>query len=113
MDGELRELARPASLGASALLPCSLALHLGPARRGRNGRVRPGSDTGRRPEQIVFGADSGNVVTGIAWSAWTADGATGYGRSGLGICLPPTETWAGSATTYAYSASWPVSASAA
>lgn len=101
--------------------------------------VTIGSYTGRGPGRIVFGADSGNVVTGIAWSAWTAAGATGYGRSGLGICLPAciaapaglvpttivlsdpvhgrftrlTETRAGSAATYTYSASWPVSASPA
>ncbi len=101
--------------------------------------VTIGSYTGRRPEQIGFGAVSGNVVTGIAWSAWTGAGATGYGRSGLGICLPAciaapvgqlpttivlsdpvhgrftrlTETRAGSSTTYTYSASWPVSASPA
>jgi serine/threonine protein kinase len=93
--------------------------------------------TGRKPSQITFSTDSGNVVTGITWTSWTASGATGSGLSAIDICIPTcvqapasvgqatvvlsdpvdghfthlTETRYGSTVTYAYPASWPVSAS--
>jgi predicted Ser/Thr protein kinase len=94
-----------------------------------------GSYTGERPARIVFDASSGNVVTGISWASWTASGATGSGRSDLGLCLPVclqagqlpttvvlsdpvhgrftqlTESRAGSSVTYTYPGNWPVSAS--
>jgi serine/threonine protein kinase len=93
--------------------------------------------TGRRPSQIAFSTDSGNVVTGITWTSWTASGAIGSGQSAIDICLPTciqalpsvgqvtvvlsdpvdghftllTETRYGSTMTYTYPAHWPVSAS--
>jgi serine/threonine protein kinase len=96
-----------------------------------------GDYAGTKPSQIAFSADSGNVVTGIVWTSWTASGATGYGNSDVDICLPTcvqtpanvvqativmsdpvngrftqlTETRYGSTVTYSYPAPWPISAS--
>ena len=96
-----------------------------------------GDYSGTKPSQIAFSADSGNVVTGIVWTSWTASGATGYGHSDVDICLPAcvqtpasvvqativmsdpvnghftqlTETRYGSTVTYSYPAPWPISAS--
>jgi hypothetical protein len=50
--------------------------------------VAIGAFTGRRPSEIDFSADGGNIVTGIRWLAWTAHGATGQGRSGIESCVP-------------------------
>jgi hypothetical protein len=47
-----------------------------------------GNWTGLRPSGIDFSADSGNIVTGISWSSWTATGATGEGTSGIQNCVP-------------------------
>jgi serine/threonine protein kinase len=97
-----------------------------------------GDYTGTKPSEIAFSADSGNTVTGIEWTTWTAAGATGYGQSDLDLCIPTcvqapasvvqttivlsdpvhgrftrlAETRSGSTTTiYSYPADWPVSAS--
>jgi serine/threonine protein kinase len=97
-----------------------------------------GDYTGTKPSEIAFSADSGNTVTGIDWTTWTAVGATGYGQSDLDLCIPTcvqapasvvqttivlsdpvhgrftrlAETRSGSTTTiYSYPADWPVSAS--
>jgi serine/threonine protein kinase len=119
------QTAKPASPAASAGAAATLPV------------LDAGSYTGVRPSRIVFSAASGNVVTGIAWSTWTASGATGSGRSDIALCLPVcvqapanvvpttivlsdpvhgrftqlTETRGGSAVTYHYPGSWPASAS--
>lgn len=123
-----RQTARPAAPAAApGSAPASAALPV----------ITVGGYTGMKPSQITFSADSGNTVTGIAWTTWAATGATGYGRSDLGICIPScvyapanlvaativlsdpvhgrftqlTETRNGSTVTYSYPANWPVSAS--
>ena len=47
-----------------------------------------GRYTGRKPSEIDFSADGGNVVTGIRWFSWTAAGATGRGTSAIESCVP-------------------------
>jgi len=47
-----------------------------------------GSYTGMKPTEIGFSGDSGNVVTKITWSSWTATGATGQGTSDIDSCVP-------------------------
>jgi hypothetical protein len=93
-----------------------------------------GGYSGRDPSQISFA--SGNVVTAITWSSWTATGASGSGRSAVTLCLPNcvatpagltattialsgpvngrftvlTETHDGASQTWNYPANWPQSA---
>lgn len=94
--------------------------------------------SGVKPSTIDFSADSGNVVTGINWTSWTATAADGKGTSGIQNCVPncaagtiryvPTrlslsdpqqgrftqiiETRAGANSTWSYpSGSWPLGAS--
>jgi hypothetical protein len=50
--------------------------------------VSIGTYTGRKPSEIDFSADGGNVVTGIHWQSWTAKGATGHGTSAIESCVP-------------------------
>jgi hypothetical protein len=50
--------------------------------------VAIGQFTGRKPAEIDFSADGGNVVTAIRWTTWTASEATGDGRSGIESCVP-------------------------
>lgn len=50
--------------------------------------VAIGTFTGRRPSEIDFSADGGNIVTGIRWLSWTGSGATGRGVSGMEDCVP-------------------------
>jgi hypothetical protein len=50
--------------------------------------VSIGRYTGRKPSEIDFSADGGNVVTGIHWLSWTAAGATGRGTSAIESCVP-------------------------
>jgi len=95
-----------------------------------------GNYTGKKPTRITFKASSGNVVTDIAWT-WTATGATGSGRSDIGVCFSTcvkaplnvvattivlshpvhgrftelSETRAGTTVIYDYPAPWPISAS--
>jgi hypothetical protein len=98
--------------------------------------ITAGDYTGTEPTQITFNANSGNVVTGIDWTTWSASGATGAGQSAVDACLPAcvqaplpvattivlsdpvhgqftelAETRAGNTVTYHYPANWPVSAS--
>jgi hypothetical protein len=47
-----------------------------------------GRYTGRKPAEIDFSADGGNVVTGIRWASWSARGAVGYGISAIESCVP-------------------------
>jgi hypothetical protein len=56
-----------------------------------------GGYTGRQPSKIYFSADSGDIVTGLAWASWTAAGATGSGISSIQDCVPSCA--AGTATT--------------
>jgi hypothetical protein len=112
----------------------------GPAASGRAAAppvVAIGTFTGRRPWQIDFSADGGNIVTGIRWLSWTGAGAIGRGVSGIESCVPdcaqgavryvPTtitlsgpvngrftvlgETRAGQVTTMRWPARWPLDAS--
>jgi hypothetical protein len=62
----------PGTTAAAATLPVLIA----------------GSYHGLKPKQIAFSADSGNIVTGISWSAWTATTATGTGTSDIDSCVP-------------------------
>jgi hypothetical protein len=99
--------------------------------------VAIGTFTGRRPSEIDFSADGGNIVTRIRWLSWTGSGATGRGVSGMESCVPdcaqgavryvPTtitlsdavngkftvlgETRAGQVTTMRWPAQWPLAAS--
>ena len=50
--------------------------------------VAIGQFTGRKPAEIDFSADGGNVVTAIRWTSWTASEATGDGESGIESCVP-------------------------
>jgi hypothetical protein len=43
---------------------------------------------GIEPSMIGFSGDAGNIVTGITWSSWTAEGATGTGISDIQGCVP-------------------------
>jgi serine/threonine protein kinase len=96
-----------------------------------------GSYSGMRPTEIAYSGDATNVVTGLAWSSWTATGATGTGTSDIDSCVPScaaaspdpvsttitlsdpvngqftrmTETRNGSTTSYTYPNSWAQSAS--
>lgn len=47
-----------------------------------------GSYSGRKPEMIAISGDSGNVVTDIDWTSWTATSATAEGVSGWNSCVP-------------------------
>jgi hypothetical protein len=47
-----------------------------------------GGFSGRYPTEIAFSADGGNVVTGITWSSWTANGAVGNGTWTYENCVP-------------------------
>ncbi|HEX6453225.1 MAG TPA: hypothetical protein VF060_27660 [Trebonia sp.] len=99
--------------------------------------VAIGTFTGRRPSEIDFSADGGNIVTRIRWLSWTGSGATGRGVSAMESCVPdcaqgavryvPTtitlsgavngeftvlgETRAGQVTTMRWPAQWPLAAS--
>ncbi len=96
-----------------------------------------GGYTGMKPTEIAYSGDATNVVTKIAWSSWTATGASGQGTSDIDSCnpncaqAPPslvpttvtlsapvngrftkmTETRNGFASTYTYPGNWPESAS--
>jgi serine/threonine protein kinase len=96
-----------------------------------------GSYTGMKPTEIDFSGDSGNIVTKISWSSWTATEASGTGTSDIDSCnpncaqAPPSlvpatitlsapvdgkftkmiETRNGSSATYAYPGTWPGGAS--
>ena len=61
--------------GAAASQPATVAL------------VPPGYD-GTRPSAIQFSADGGDVVTGISWSSWGQQAATGHGTVGRDNCVP-------------------------
>jgi hypothetical protein len=61
--------------GAAAGQPATVAL------------VTPGFD-GIRPSAIQFSADGGDVVTGIQWSSWGRQTATGQGTVGRDDCTP-------------------------
>ncbi|HSZ39694.1 MAG TPA: hypothetical protein VK817_07035 [Trebonia sp.] len=67
---------RPAAPASAAARPASLPV------------VNIGTYTGRKPSEIDFSADGGNVVTGIRWQSWTARGATGHGTSAIESCVP-------------------------
>jgi len=47
-----------------------------------------GNYTGIEPSRIGFSADSGNVVTGISWTSWTAGTAIGHGAVSHNNCIP-------------------------
>ena len=96
-----------------------------------------GGYTGMKPTEIAYSGDATNVVTKIAWSSWTASGASGQGTSDIDSCnpncaqAPPslvpttitlsapvngkftkmTETRNDSTSTYTYPGNWPESAS--
>jgi serine/threonine protein kinase len=96
-----------------------------------------GGYTGMKPTEIAYSGDATNVVTKIAWSSWTATGASGAGTSDIDSCnpncaqAPPslvpttvtlsapvngkftkmTETRNGFTSTYTYPDNWPESAS--
>jgi hypothetical protein len=44
--------------------------------------------SGVKPSVIAFGADGGNIVTKIVWSAWTPIRAVGQGESIIESCVP-------------------------
>jgi len=99
--------------------------------------ITVGSYSGIEPTEIAFSGDATNVVTGIAWSSWTATGATGTGTSDIDSCVPScaaaspnnvtttitlsdpvngrftqmTETRNGTTTSYTYPGTWAQSAS--
>ncbi len=50
--------------------------------------VTMGSWSGMKPSTIDFSGDGGNIVTGIAWSSWTASSAFGQGTSNIQGCVP-------------------------
>jgi serine/threonine protein kinase len=96
-----------------------------------------GGYTGMKPTEIAYSGDATNVVTTIAWSSWTAAGASGQGTSDIDSCTPNcaqappslvpttvtlsapvngkftkmTETRNGFTSTYTYPDNWPESAS--
>ena len=47
-----------------------------------------GAYDGTRPSAIQFSADGGDVVTGIRWSSWGSQTATGRGTAGWDNCVP-------------------------
>ena len=47
-----------------------------------------GTFDGTRPSVIQFSGDDGDVVTGIQWSSWGHQRATGRGTVGLNDCTP-------------------------
>ena len=47
-----------------------------------------GAFHGTRPSVIQFSGDDGDVVTGIGWSSWGHQRATGRGTVGLNDCRP-------------------------
>jgi hypothetical protein len=47
-----------------------------------------GDYDGRRPRNIYFSGDAGNIVTSIRWSQWTAPQAVGTGTSNILSCVP-------------------------
>lgn len=53
-----------------------------------------GSYRGRRPRDIYFSGDSGNIVVTLRWSSWTSSHATGAGRSLMQGCVPDCATGA-------------------
>jgi hypothetical protein len=48
----------------------------------------------RRPHEIDFSGDSGNIVTNLRWSTWTSSQATASGRSLMQGCVPDCATGA-------------------
>jgi serine/threonine protein kinase len=50
--------------------------------------VKIGSYSGKEPAMIDVSGDAGNVITEIAWTSWTAAGATGTGISQSNNCDP-------------------------
>jgi hypothetical protein len=63
---------------------------LGGAHAGPSGPVAlvAGSYDGTKPSTIQFSGDAGDVVTGIKWSAWGSESATGKGTVGYDNCTP-------------------------
>jgi hypothetical protein len=61
--------------GAAASQPAAVTL------------VTPGF-SGTRPSAIQFSVDGGDVVTGIQWSSWGHQTATGRGTVGRDNCIP-------------------------
>jgi hypothetical protein len=51
------------------------------------GNGRPGY-SGRYPTEIDFSRDSGNILSGISWSSWGAEQATGHGSVTIQNCVP-------------------------
>ena len=47
-----------------------------------------GQYSGRRPKDIYFSGDAGNIVTRIRWSQWTTSQAVGRGTSNILSCVP-------------------------
>ncbi|HET7048127.1 MAG TPA: hypothetical protein VFI54_07670 [Solirubrobacteraceae bacterium] len=47
-----------------------------------------GQYSGRRPKDIYFSGDAGNIVTWIRWSQWTTSQAVGRGTSNILSCVP-------------------------
>jgi hypothetical protein len=47
-----------------------------------------GQYSGRKPKDIYFSGDAGNIVTSIRWSRWTASQAVGKGTSNILSCVP-------------------------
>jgi hypothetical protein len=47
-----------------------------------------GQYAGRKPKDLYFSGDGGNIVTGIRWSQWTASRAVGAGTSNILGCVP-------------------------
>jgi len=47
-----------------------------------------GSWTGTEPTIVYFSGDSGNIVSGLTWTSWTSQSATGHGSWGYENCDP-------------------------
>ena len=50
--------------------------------------------TGQRPTSIAFSSDSGNVATGLTWSAWGQETALAHGVRQEESCVPSCATGA-------------------
>lgn len=48
----------------------------------------PGQPIQERPQRVVYGCDSTNVMENMTWSAWGADGARGTGTDDAVECKP-------------------------
>jgi hypothetical protein len=127
----------PASHATSSTTPASTPVSTPVSATAQLPVLTVGSYSGTKPTEIAYSGDSTNVVTNIAWTSWTATGASGQGTSDIDSCVPNcaqapaslvpatitltapvngtftqmTETRNGTSTSYTYPNTWAQSAS--